>query len=531
MKKSDNFADKHRFCNLGNNKIVKESNMNILFLAYEVESIPMLEVSKLYLSEGNNQTYILNGDFWTYVNNSNFYSRHYNSSNCTFYNNFEDEYIALNKESESVNANLEYLRNFEKTYSLSLNEIIMTDPILFTASHDRDYFHISPANIKLKWIELVIRKCLKIFDEFRPDIILTVSNNYFVKNLIYHIAKSKGIPFINTMNARVKDIFIATDNLSLNTSRHFLDTMEKIGDKHKAEAGILIKNIYENNVSSYSTHEELIKKFKANTLFQDIKRVVSVNFVSAYITVFKKKHYRGYFTPNYLGAMFFPSLLNNIRNSIFKKHFLIKKINFQKNLPENLRFYYFTLHVIPESTILTQSDDYKEESVIKDICAKLPIDTFLVVKENFQMLGERQMSFYKNLLQIHNLILIDPYFNSLELVKKSLGVISMAGTVSFEACILNKRAILVGKPEYSALSMMEKYNKYTTDFNDSVYVKPGNNISDYIQSVLELGVPLNFNYLIQHGEWNNVNKDDYKAEIKKLKEMYDNYMHVKVLLI
>ena len=67
--------------------------MNILFLAYEVESILILELSKLYKNKKDNISYVLNADFWTFTNNKNFYKKHYNNSNCDFYNNFEEEYF------------------------------------------------------------------------------------------------------------------------------------------------------------------------------------------------------------------------------------------------------------------------------------------------------------------------------------------------------------------------------------------------------------------------------------------------------
>jgi hypothetical protein len=46
--------------------------VNILLIAYEVESFPISKLSELYLKE-NNQPFILNADFWTFVNNKEFY--------------------------------------------------------------------------------------------------------------------------------------------------------------------------------------------------------------------------------------------------------------------------------------------------------------------------------------------------------------------------------------------------------------------------------------------------------------------------
>ncbi len=80
------------------------------------------------------------------------------------------------------------------------------------------------------------------------------------------------------------------------------------------------------------------------------------------------------------------------------------------------------MHVVPESSVLTQSEDTKEENAIIDIALKMPIDTYVFVKENIEMVGFRPFSFYKKLSEIHNIVLIDPMYNSLELIKKSRGL-------------------------------------------------------------------------------------------------------------
>ena len=46
--------------------------MNILFLAYEVESNAVAELSKYYNNKGHHCV-ILNCDFWTFYSNKDFY--------------------------------------------------------------------------------------------------------------------------------------------------------------------------------------------------------------------------------------------------------------------------------------------------------------------------------------------------------------------------------------------------------------------------------------------------------------------------
>jgi hypothetical protein len=499
--------------------------MNILFLSFELESYPLSKLSNKYLIEGYS-THIFNTDEWTFINNKNFYNIYNNK--CNSFSNLEEEFVKLNKYHDSIKVDYANLVNFEKEYNISLNKLILTGHILYTSSHFRETYHISSVEIKLKWIELVIKKCLKILDEFKPDVIITLDNNYFVKNLMFYIARKRNIPFLNTMNGRVSNKFIVADNFGLGTSQYFIKEMNTINEKHIEDTRLFIDNINIKNLPSYDSHNKILESYKSNSFFKDLKFVIKSILTGARGALLNKTYYRGRFKPNYLGSMYFKMVWYYIRNYIFKKNLLFKQIKFTKNIEDDLKFYYFPMHVIPESSVLTLSEDYKEECIIKDIASKLPIDTSLVVKENLSMLneGERPLSFYKNMAQIHNVILIDPSYNSLVLTKKSLGVVSLSGTVMFEAALVNKRAIAVGTPEYNILSNIEKYDKYNTNFSNIDLSKKTDNIEKYIQTVYEIGEDIDMTYLL-YGNLSRLEDEKYHEEIVKLKSLFDRYIDKK----
>jgi hypothetical protein len=79
------------------------------------------------------------------------------------------------------------------------------------------------------------------------------------------------------------------------------------------------------------------------------------------------------------------------------------------------------------------SDNYYEADIVRHLSSRLPIDTFLLVKENIQMLGERPLSFYKDIRDLGNVYLVDPRVSTDQLLELSSAAIGISGTFLLEA--------------------------------------------------------------------------------------------------
>jgi hypothetical protein len=493
--------------------------MNILFLAHEVESPLINELARLYKADISSSNYILNCDFWTFTHQKpDFYSRIYDENNYDFHDSCKEEYKSLNNVKENADVDYDYLSNLEDKYKLSLNAIISTDPILYTVLHGRDYLDIPEPEIKLKWAELIAKKIEKIFKEFKPDLILTVGNNYFVKNITFHMSKHEEIKYLSILNARVLDKYVAFDNLGINTPRIIVEKIKTIGIKNKEEAENLIHSLSNDAVALYSSHNDIISNIAASTFITSALEAFKSSLFSLYVEIFKRNNFK----KNHLGNKLFKGLIYTFRNDVFRKTLIKKSSVFAKTIDKKTKYYYMALHVIPESTILTQSEDYNEEAYIIDICRKLPIDTCLIVKENIEMLGMRPLSFYKKLNSIHNLVLVNPFMPSLQLIKGSLGTISVCGTVSLEAALLNKRSIIIGMPEYSFLKGVERYDKYRTSFDaDHKFEGTVNDCLLYIQSIIEVGESVDVKFLMGYKCSVDYKSRKFKDEVLVLKKIFD----------
>ena len=495
--------------------------MNILMLPYEVESPVMNELARNYKLNKNNKIYILNCDLWTFeYQKPNFYQRVYDKNNYNFHASLKDEYESLCSLGNNINVDFAYLESVEQKYSIKLNEIITTDPLIYTVLHHRDYINVGPSKVKFKWIELVCKKIENLFAEFKPDIILTIGNNYFLKNLSYHMSAHQGIKHLCVLNGRVLDRFIIADNLGINTPDYVVNKMKTVDTSKAQKAKELINSLNNDAVSLFSPHVEIINSFRAKTLLSNTS-LFAKNMVRLFhSTLFKRNKFGDL---NYFSSVPRKVIKNNFRNTVLRYQILKNSSFFVKKVPENIEYYYMALHVLPESTILTQGDDNNEAAHIIDICKKMPINVHLIVKENIEMLGERPLSFYKKLNEIHNLILVDPSMPSLALIKESIGVITICGTATLEAAIMKKKALYLGMPEYSALNGVEKYNKYTTTFTNNTEI-PDNEDDHlrYLQAILELGEPLDMKFLMGYSGAIDYKSDKFRDEVLLLKKLFDS---------
>lgn len=129
------------------------------------------------------------------------------------------------------------------------------------------------------------------------------------------------------------------------------------------------------------------------------------------------------------------------------------------------KFVYYPLHFQPESSTLVCAEKYEKQLFFIDSLAKsLPADTFLYVKEHYAELGSRALSFYKQLMQYPNVVIISPWISSREISLKSVALATLTGTAGFEAMLLGKPVIVGGDVFYEnapgVMKIEDIYGKY-----------------------------------------------------------------------
>tara|TARA_B100000886_G_C20423910_1_gene492953 strand:- start:3746 stop:4279 length:534 start_codon:yes stop_codon:yes gene_type:complete len=151
----------------------------------------------------------------------------------------------------------------------------------------------------------------------------------------------------------------------------------------------------------------------------------------------------------------------------------------------------------PESSELTLGIGLDELKLIKKVSTLIDKKTLIVIKENPNMLEFRRKSFYKELIQIKNVYLIDPLYSSKKLIKNSIGVIGISGTSLLEGMIMNKPSFAIGKPEFQNFLTgygLKNIKKFIKNCEIEQKINHQNKILPYINYVFKNGIKLNLGW-------------------------------------
>lgn len=122
-----------------------------------------------------------------------------------------------------------------------------------------------------------------------------------------------------------------------------------------------------------------------------------------------------------------------------------KSKNYYKAADMSKKYVYFPLHFQPEASTIVCAQKYEKQLYFLDSLAKsLPADTVIYAKEHYSFLGSREMSFYKALAEYPNIELINPWEDSIQLIRNCQCLATLTGTAGQEAMMLRKPVIMGG---------------------------------------------------------------------------------------
>ncbi|MGH7006490.1 MAG: hypothetical protein ACREIP_21295 [Alphaproteobacteria bacterium] len=115
-------------------------------------------------------------------------------------------------------------------------------------------------------------------------------------------------------------------------------------------------------------------------------------------------------------------------------------------------FVFFPFQNEPEFSVQARCKEFNDQSAIaRQIAMSLPAGLNLVIKEH-AWIGGRQLSFYENLLSLPNVIMAHPGLRAIDLIPRAAAVASLGGTVTLEAGLFGKSAIIFSeRSEFSFL--------------------------------------------------------------------------------
>lgn len=327
-----------------------------------------------------------------------------------------------------------YLKNVEEKYSLNLWKVALNER-QFYGFFD---FH----KFSQKEILLILEKELKLFEkileEVNPDVFITKESTRHSLEIFCEICRSKNIKVLALSTTKIGFRSMITNGITEFENIENKET-EKIKNWEDAEKYLKSYNTKKYIRNYIKEHGKSRKKFVSAALEYILKNE-NENI---------KTHY------NYFGRTKFRVGLFMIK-SIFKKrirkNFINKKLSNQ--IPKNIKFAYFPLGVDMERNLLISAPFFTNQiEIIRHIVKSLPPDMTLIVKETpAQVTREwRPISYYKEIQNIPNVILMHPDFPSEEIMKNTELVFTVNGSSGIEALFFRKPSIIFSDTIYSYL--------------------------------------------------------------------------------
>jgi len=230
----------------------------------------------------------------------------------------------------------------------------------------------------------------------------------------------------------------------------------------------------------------------------------SVNFFSYFSKMIIKKTYNIFF-----GKMKKPFLKNaflkiinvvfNFNYAIWLNKISISSSDLDKIFRKQKNIIYFPLHLQPELSTSTLGGLYEDQLLaIEKLSSKIGKDDLILVKENPKQTSfQRGTDFFRRLKYLDNVLVVDKYYSTLDLIEKSTITATISGSAGWETIKGGKKCLVFGRAWYMGLpgcypyddemdlqKVFEDYNKnkdfkYLCQSVDSLMKKAPIGVVDY----------------------------------------------------
>lgn len=338
---------------------------------------------------------------------------------------------------------LEYLSYFEKKYDIALWLLAMNERLFYQFN----YFYKFSKNEILSILEQECKLFEAILDEVKPDFLVMKTTDLHHNHLFYELCKAKGIKSMMLEQSRFGYKCLITEQ------RDKIDYIDSLEDSQSTDKTIeeLQNFLSSNNLSTQ------LNTYKSKFISSKKERMkAALDFLLKSENTNQKTHY------TYFGRTKLKILKKSIVSLIVEKYresFINK--NLKKEIDYQTPFIYFPLHQEPERVLLIASPFYTNQiETVRHIAKSLPSGYKLCVKEHStqSIRGWREISFYKQILEIPNVDLLHPSVSSDDVMKKCSLVITVGGTSGLEAAFFQKPSIIFADMGYGMVSSVHRIN-------------------------------------------------------------------------
>ena len=174
-------------------------------------------------------------------------------------------------------------------------------------------------------------------------------------------------------------------------------------------------------------------------------------------------------------------------------------------------FAFYPMHFEPEVSLQVFGRPFQNQiEVVRNLALSLPVGTRLLVKEHPRSLGFRKESYYRRLLDIPNVRLVDPFMPTIEIVRRARLIAVVSGSVGLEAAIVGKPVLVLGQTPYTLMpeTMVQQAGNLNclSEQIESLmkqFRPDEDSLRRYVAALLSISVPVNLytNLLTKQGRY------------------------------
>ncbi len=346
-----------------------------------------------------------------------------------------DEVLVMFPNGRRIQMNLNEQKIFretsllEKKYKRSLNYFVMLDRINGRSFSPAGYYsprssisegdYLSVLNKNINWIKFWE-------NEFKKRNISIMINPLHIEA---NVSRFFNVKSFLIMSAKYENFYFWSDDeygCSKKIERDFLSRKKKAN----SDVGSLSEPFYQGAVKAIYSK----KKFLSHFLFRTLRRIYQ-NIYWLY-----KSYERKYDLISEISLYYREYRDFNFLEKTFNKGF--------KDIKDK-KYVFYALQDEPETNFQGRSPEYfYQMSCILSLSRDLPADTYLVVKEHIASIGKRPKEFYNQISELKNVIFINFKEKGIDIVSRARIVVTICGTVGFEAALMGVPVISFGRHNF-----------------------------------------------------------------------------------
>ena len=285
---------------------------------------------------------------------------------------------------------------------------------------------------------------LRFFDEIKPDVVVGgFTPVTFGEYVFYLIAKPRGIKYLNLNPTKILNYVTFSEEIY----REFPHVVRDYNQYLQSDCRDTFCEDAEDYIKNKSRKYEGVVLYRPvfpweNWFFSVVKWPFII--VKYYLS---KKH-----LDNQTRGAHFDYFNKQILNPIKDK--AIRKILPYTSVDElaNSQYAYYPLHVEPEIALSLFGREYLNQiELVRNISRSIPVTWKLVVKDHPAGVGRRNIRYYRKLLEIPNVVLVNHYIDSKNIIENAKMVFTVSGFSGFEAVLKKRPVITFGKTFYDTL--------------------------------------------------------------------------------